>query len=303
VLPIYKDLMRKGASLAGGMAFLIATPELEIAAILLSFTLLGPEVAIARIASAGLLAVLTALLVHRVARSRAQPAPPQAAPLPRPRRSVKEALRYGFVDAVEDTGSWLLAGLGLAAILAPYLDPDILRAVPAGLDVVIAALLGLPLYVCASGSTPLAAVLVAQGVSPGAAIAFLLTGPATNITTYGVLSQLHGRAVAATFAFAMFVLSTLLGYTVNALLPRAAMHVTVEPHHHVASWLEVGCLFIVSGALLFFFLRVGVRGVLARLFMAHADEQAGHGHGADQGHSHGQRSPAHVHAHACCHDP
>ena len=199
VLPIYRDLVKKGASLAGGIAFLIATPELEIAAIFLSFTLLGPEVAIARVASAGLLALLTALLVNRIAGP--QPAtPPGGAQvdIARPQRSLIGALRYGFVDAVEDTGSWLLAGLGIAAILTPHLNPDLLRSLPAGVDVPIAALLGLPLYVCASGSTPLAAVLVAQGVSPGAAIAFLLTGPATNITTYGVLSSMHGRRIAVT---------------------------------------------------------------------------------------------------------
>ncbi len=298
VLPIYRDLVKKGASLAGGIAFLIATPELEIAAILLSFTLLGPEIAIARIACAGLLALLTALIVQRVARRRGESAPtPATSEAAPPRRSLTGALRYGFVNAVEDTGSWLLAGLGLAAILTPYLNPELLRSLPSWLDVPIAALLGLPLYVCASGSTPLAAVLMVQGVSPGAAIAFLLTGPATNITTYGVLSSLHGRRVAVTFALCMLVLSTGLGYAVNALLPPSARAVAVDPHHHQASWLEIACLTVVGLALLFFFLRVGVRGVLARLFMAHADD-----HAADHaGHDHAAHG-AHDHAHACCKD-
>lgn len=277
VLPIYRDLVRKGASLAGGIAFLVATPELEIAAILLSFRLLGPDVALARIVSAGALALLVALIVHRLAPRAAVPAP-EPAPAPagqQPRRTLADAVRYGFVDAVDDTGSWLLAGLGLAAILTPYLDPGVLHSMSAGVDVPLAALLGLPLYVCASGSTPLAAVLVAQGVSPGAAIAFLLTGPASNITTYGVLSRLHGRRAAATFALSMLVLAIAIGYGVNMVLPQSVRVVTVDPHVHRGTVIEMVCLVILAGAYLLFALRVGVRGMLARLFMAHADE---HGH-------------------------
>lgn len=296
VLPIYRDLVAKGASLAGGIAFLVATPELEIAAILLSFRLLGTEVAIARIVCAGLLAVLVALLVHRVATRRLansgasrvpDPAPTDAAA--KPKRSLLDAVRYGFVDAVDDTGSWLLAGLGLAAILTPYLDADLLSSLPGGIDVPIAALLGLPLYVCASGSTPLAAVLVAQGVSPGAAIAFLLTGPATNITTYGILARLHGRTVALTFASSMVALATGLGYAVNAFVGAPSGVVSVDPHVHHASMLEIACLVVLTGAFALFALRVGVRGILARLFMAHADT---HDHGA----AHDGEEDA-----ACCH--
>jgi len=296
VLPIYRDLVRKGASLAGALAFLVATPELEIAAILLSFRLLGPEVTILRVAAAGVLALGTALLVHRIAGRRAAPQP-EIPPDHQParRRSLVEVLRYGFVDAVEDTGSWLLAGLGIAAVLTPHLDPSMLHALPPGLEVPIAALLGMPLYVCASGSTPLAAVLVAHGVSPGAAVAFLLTGPATNITTYGVLTRLHGHAVSLTFLLVMVMLSVALGYAVDAVLPAQALAVPLDAHHHAGTWLEIACLVVLAAALLLFFLRVGVRGALARLFMAHADQHDGH-------HHHHAGTPAHDQAVACCHD-
>ena len=292
VLPIYRDLTRKGASLAGGIAFLVATPELEIAAILMSFSLLGPEVAVARVAAAGVLALLTALIVHRVGRARAV-AEPKSEPAPAaPPRSIGAALRYGFVDAVADTGSWLLAGLGLAAILTPYLDPNMVKALPAGIDVPAAALLGLPIYVCASGSTPLAAVMVAQGISPGAAIAFLLTGPATNLTTYGVLANMHGRRVAATFAICMLVLATLLGYAVNAALPTLAPAAATADHHHSGTPLQFACLAILALALLFYLLRVGVRGMLARLFLAH---DGGHAHGPHDGHDHDHAGHDHDH--------
>ncbi len=285
VVPLYRDLIGKGAPMAAAIAFLVATPELEIAAILLSWQLLGPDIAIARVVTAAALAFSVALVVHRVARARMRPAPAKGGASIAPQRSVAGVLRAGFVGAVDDTGSWIVAGLGLAAILTPYLDPTLVARLPVGLDVPMAALIGMPLYVCASGSTPLAAVLVLQGVSPGAAIAFLLTGPATNITTYGILSSLHGRSVALAFAGSMLALAIAMGWTVNGLLASPTPLATVDIHHHHGSWLELLCVAILAGAFLGFLLRVGVRGALARLFMAHAHDES-HEHGGEP---------------ACCH--
>ena len=168
--------------------------------------------AVARIVAAAILALLAGWLVGRAAvvigsgpaDTGACHAEPQIA-----RRSpgvvIKEALRFGFGEAVDHSAAWILLGLGIAALVSPYLDKDWLVGVPPFLQVACAAILGLPLYVCASGSTPLAAMLVANGVSPGAAIALLLTGPATNVTTFGLLSDLHGRKTAITFGVLIMV--------------------------------------------------------------------------------------------------
>ena len=75
------------------------------------------------------------------------------------------------------------------------------------------------MYVSASGATPLIAVLVHIGISPGAALAFLLTAPATNATTFGVLSRLHGRRLALAFGGAMALLTIGLGLGVNLIVP------------------------------------------------------------------------------------
>src|SRR5262249_52536105 len=119
-------------------------------------------------------------------------------------------LRYGFGDMVDSTAPWILVGLGLAALLGPWLSAGGVEGVPRALEVPLFALIGMPLYVCASGSTPLAAVLIAKGVSPGAAIAFLLTGPATNVTTFGVLARLHSKKTAALFALTTALVTTAL---------------------------------------------------------------------------------------------
>ena len=81
---------------------------------------------------------------------------------------------------------WILVGLALAAAAHSLLGDQLSEIVPQALEVEVFALLGMPAYVCASGSTPLAAVMIFHGASPGAALAFLITGPATNVTTIGV---------------------------------------------------------------------------------------------------------------------
>lgn len=217
VVPVYKGLVERGAPLGAAMTMLIAGPELGIDAVVLSFTLLDGNFAIARIIAAGLLALAVGWGVGSYAARRSGAvkgrAPPRIDGTARER--LVKGLRAGFVELVDDTAPWLVLGIAIAAVAWPLLDGEWLAAIPPWLQVPAFALLGLPVYVCASGATPIAAVLVAQGVSPGAAIAFLLTGPATNVTTFGVLSQLHGRRTALLFATAMAAGAVLLGLGVD----------------------------------------------------------------------------------------
>jgi hypothetical protein len=279
VVPIYRELVRQGASLAAAMAFLVATPELEITAVLLTFELMGTELALTRVAMAALLALSVGMLVGSLAPRR--PVPPGVGALPEPasgtlRQRLLAALRFGYGPAVDNTASWILMGLLLSAVLLPYVDRQWVAALPPGIDVPIAALLGLPLYVCATGSTPLAAMLLAQGLSPGAVLALLLTGPATNVTTFGMLGRLHGRRVAALFAASMWLGAIVLGYLANLLLPalpRPPLAFDGQEHAHgTVDWAWLVALAALFGVSL---LRQGVRPFLERLFESPANlEQA-----------------------------
>lgn len=323
VVPIYRDLVRRGSSPIAGIAFLIATPEIEIAAILLSLQLLGPELAVGRVVSAGLLAVLAALAVARFARPAPLPAEEEkksccateaAAAPPRPGR-LRAIWKAGFVNAVDETSTWILVGLGIAAILAPHLDPSWLGSLPSLAAVPLAAAIGMPLYVCASGSTPLAAVLVAQGLSPGAAVAFLLTGPATNVTTFGVLKNLHGARTATWFAGSVLVLATGLGLLVDVFVPAADARAAAMGHDHSASWWAWACLVALGGLVLASVLRQGLRAYLGQLFDTptlpeiQAGDEGGHGH--EHHHEHHHAAPPAAPppaatpepAHGCCHKP
>ncbi|MEQ1633200.1 MAG: permease [Planctomycetota bacterium] len=313
VVPIYRQLVQQGASLAAAIAFLVATPELEITAVLLTWQLMGPEIAWMRVAMAALLALSVGMavgLLHKKAAASAAADPTAEAALPSApsgtfAQRLREAIRFGYGPAVDNTASWILMGLVLSALMMPYVSRDWIAALPAGIDVPVAALIGLPLYVCATGSTPLAAILLGQGLSPGAVLALLLTGPATNITTFGMLRRLHGTGVTVTFAVAMWLGTIALGYAANAILPsRTAGEAAASlSHEHGAfGWFW---LFVFGLLLLWSLLRQGVRPFLERLFESPANVDGSHGHthqggccadGHDheQGHTH---APGHVHDH------
>jgi hypothetical protein len=202
-------------------------------------------------------------------------------------------MRYGLGDMVDGTAPWILVGIALAAALEPLLDPRSFAALPQLLEIPLFALIGMPLYVCASGSTPLVAVLLAKGVSPGAAIAFLLTGPATNVTTFGVVGRLHGRRTALWFAGTTAVCAVLLGYAVELLLPAAS--VDLPPlHEHGATALQWAALIALSALYLVSLFRQGVRGFVGQVISSHAHAEPAE---ACCAHDHHDEGDVHAHAH------
>jgi uncharacterized membrane protein YraQ (UPF0718 family) len=297
VLPIYRELIRQGTALAAAIAFLVATPELELAAVMLTWRLMGGEVALVRTGMAAVLALGVGMFVASFApRPSAVPSGGESS-LPAGEtgsfgQRLRTALQFGFGPAVDNTATWILMGLLLSAMLMPYVSPQWIAALPKGIDVPIAALIGLPLYVCATGSTPLAAMLLVQGLSPGAVLALLLTGPATNVTTFGVLARLHGSRVAVLFAAAMWLGAVGLGYLVNWLLPIPHVKAFSEAAHvhsnfAVIALVGLGVVFLVS------LLRQGVRPFLERLFESPAN--LAHGEAAYCGDDHGHAHHGHAH--------
>ncbi len=267
VIPVYRSLVTQGVPLSAALAFLVATPELGLDAILLSWPLLGADMAIARVAAAAALALVVGRILARFDKngSDAVELPSEDPDGPWLHR-LREAFRVGVVDLFDSTGPWILLGLVIAAVAAPVLSDDIAHAVPRWLEVPLFALLGMPVYVCASGATPLVAVFLLKGVSPGAALAFLLTGPATNATTFGILADLHGKKVAFAFAITVAVVTVSMGYGINAVLPEARGSALSGSTDHVhgtpAQWTALGLLVaMLVGSVL----RQGARGFVGRV--------------------------------------
>jgi uncharacterized membrane protein YraQ (UPF0718 family) len=305
VVPVYRSLVDRRVPATAALAFLVATPELGLDAVLLSVPLLGIEMALLRVGVAFVLALFVGAAVggwverrEARARERAGADPAVEAPVEPAVQKPLQArllagLRSGYGEVLDSTGPWILVGLLLAAFIQPWIDPGFFTKLGPMLQVVAFGLLGLPVYVCATGATPLVAVLIATGLSPGAGLAFLLTGPATNATTFGVLEQLHGRKVALAFAGAMIVAVLGLGWGVNLIWPGAGAGAGVAHAHAdahgpiaIASAVLLGALFVVS------LIRQGPRGFLGRLW-----ELGGHEHDDHDDHDHDDHGHDHDHDH------
>ena len=164
----------------------------------------------------------------------AAPAPPAALPAAPTaplefKAIVKHMLRYGFVELADDILFALCVGIVLGSVLylaipGEWLTHEYARwlAYPA------MVLIGVPLYICASASTPIAAALVAKGLSPGAALVFLMTGPATNTGTIAIIASQFGARFASVYLGAVVVVTVALGVVIDALLLFAGFSLTVN---------------------------------------------------------------------------
>ncbi|MEC8646156.1 MAG: permease, partial [Candidatus Latescibacterota bacterium] len=264
------------------LSFLVAMPELSIDAVLISLPLLGGEFTFVRVACAAAVALLAGWGVGRWVVPHVTPQREvlsEELPM-RAQSRLVHSLKTGLVDVVDDTAPWIMLGLGVAALADALLLTNALNSIPDWSEVALFALLGIPTYVCVSGATPLAAVLVYKGVSPGASLAFLLTGPATNLMTFGVLARLHGRRLAMAFATAIMVLSILLGWGVNVVSP-----VVEAPALKLGSALrwrnwEGLCFLALCALFLASFVRMGPRAFVSEI-ASDGEPDHDHHHGED----------------------
>lgn len=264
VLPFYKSLVQKGIATSTGLAFLIATPELGIDAFLISLPLLGADLTMARLLAAIVLAISVALILTPYAKKQEIEVIEDEVDNLSFKEKLVNGFKYGFMELVDSTGPWILAGITIGAFIAPYAESFNLN-LPYGLDIIIFGLFGVVVYVCASGATPLVAVLLAGGVSPGAAIAFLLTGPATNISTFGVLSEIHSKAFAIRFALFTTLIAWAVGYVVNFVFTDFSFSSLVTSDSSHDSQLNIICAYLVSIVFIFSLLRQGGRKFIGRI--------------------------------------
>jgi uncharacterized membrane protein YraQ (UPF0718 family) len=276
VLPLYESLARRGAPAAAAFAFLLATPELGIDALLISVPLLGLDMTITRVlAVIAFTTVVVGLILYFV--------PAEDLVLEEITEEEKElslsekfakGVSFGLISLVENTGAWILVGLLVAALMDPLIGPDTFGFSPA-LEVIACAIIGAFMYVCAAGSTPFVAILMANGLSAGAAIAFLLTGPATNISTFGVLGKLHGKRTALTFSIVASITAIAIGILINVFFSEhiSPSALSLEEHQHHATYEHAATVALL---LLFAFsvVRIGARAffeqVIGKVVHAHS---------------------------------
>ncbi len=215
VIPVAASLRRHGASKAATASFLISTPQTGVDSILVTFSLLGPVFAIFR-PFAALVSGIFGGLVVGIAKDRPGEeghghggAPGSCCEMHAKARGPwwKDALAYGFLELPKDIGKHLLVGLLAAGAISVAIPDDFFSNVlGSGIIAMVSMLVfGLPLYVCATASVPIAAALIAKGISPGAAFVFLMVGPATNAASIATLLKILGKKQTAAFLLSVCV--------------------------------------------------------------------------------------------------
>ena len=130
-----------------------------------------------------------------------------------------QVFSYAGADLLDDISQWMAFGIVLAGIMLTFIPPDWLAQWGGGLPAMLIMLVvGVPMYICAVASTPVAAGLLLAGVSPGAVLVFLLVGPATNIASFALLKQELGLKVTAMYLFGLSILSLMMGLLLEWLL-------------------------------------------------------------------------------------
>jgi uncharacterized membrane protein YraQ (UPF0718 family) len=205
VIPVSMSLRKHGASKGATISFLLSTPQTGVDSILVTLSLLGPVYAIFRPLAAlvtGLIGGGLVQLSDPEPTEESQPECDDACCNEKEQRSkVIRALEYGFVTLPADIGKAMFAGLIIAAVISAVVPDDFFAPFLGGgiLAMVIMMALGIPVYVCATASVPVAAALIAKGVSPGVAMVFLMTGPATNAAAFMTIWFVLGRRTAITY--------------------------------------------------------------------------------------------------------
>ncbi len=266
VIPVAASFRKHGASRGAIVAFLLSTPQTGVDSIFVTFSLLGPVFAIFRPFAAFFSGLLGGSLVSMMERYEAPDfGAPEAcgdaccAPAGGGHGVVRRALRYGFVTLPRDIAKPMLLGLAAAGLIS-WIVPQNFFAEVLGegiLPKLVMMIVGIPVYVCATASTPVAAALIAKGISPGAALVFLMAGPATNIAAIVITWKLLGRRSALVYLGTIAVLSIFFGFLLDGIFTATGIAPGAGMPWMFPDWLMTGSAVILLVILVFAALGIG----------------------------------------------
>lgn len=239
------------------MAFLVSTPESGVDSISVTYALLDPIMTVARPVAAFFSAMVAGVSQNLLEK----PGPPglvmaeMESGVGQQGQSlagrIVAGLRYAVFDVWAELAIWFMVGVLLASLIT-VLVPDawIASYLGGGLSAMLLMLaFGIPLYICATASTPIAAALILKGVSPGAALVFLLVGPATNMASISVLVGLLGKRSTALYLLAIAVMSVLCGLLLDVIYGWSGLQVraiTGQASELFPAWLKNGAVILLS---------------------------------------------------------
>ena len=229
VIPTAMSLRKEGASKGATVSFLIATPQTGVDSIIATYALMGFPFALIRPIVALITALLGGTLVNAFEPSDAATRTAdtedarcgESLPTSLMQR-IKLALHYAFGEMMQDIGKWLVMGLLVAGLITVFV-PDTFFAQFADsplLSMLLVLLCAIPMYLCATGSIPIAVALMLKGLSPGTALVLLMAGPAVNVASLLVISKVMGRKTLLLYLLAIVGGALAFGLGIDYLLPR-----------------------------------------------------------------------------------
>ena len=279
VIPVATELRRSGASASATSSFLVATPETGVDSVSVSYALLGPVFAIYRPITAILSAIITGLLVSTVKKedislpkssmdkrksccaSKHTPEPEvvkvsccdsknQANKSENVLSKTISGIHYAATKLIDDIIIWLLVGLIFATLIKTFLPESFLLSYGSGLGAMLVMIaISIPMYICATASTPVAAGFILAGISPGTALVFMMAGPATNISTLGVIKNEMGSGVLIRYLLGISLSAIGFGLLLDSGLAFFDVNIVQQMQHShelLPFWFGLSCAGLIA---------------------------------------------------------
>ncbi len=251
VIPTGISFYRNGASKGSALSFMISTPQTGVDSIMVTYSLLGLPFALLRPVAAlvtGFFGGLAANILDIKSETlRFDNSERGNQVINQVKNPVYRMLHYAFIEFLGDIVKWLIIGLLIAALFAVVIPDDFfanyIKSDFLGMLIILAA--SIPVYVCATSSVPIAAVLLLKGISPGAALVFLMAGPATNAATITVIGKTMGRKTLITYIITLITGALAFGFLIDNIIPgdffMKGINVMHSGHEHglLPYWLKV----------------------------------------------------------------
>ena len=240
VIPTAMSLRRQGASKGATTSFLIATPQTGIDSIIATFSLMGLPFAIIRPIAALATALFGGEMVNMIEGKGGAGTPCGNGEVTAHcdcdcscsdhdhethhsfTRSIIEALRYAYIDMMQDIGKWLITGLVIAGLITQFVPESYFEVFKDNslTSMLLVLSLSIPMYLCATGSIPIAVALMMKGLTPGAALVMLMAGPACNMASILVINKVMGRRTLIIYLSSIIAGAVSFGLAIDHLLPR-----------------------------------------------------------------------------------
>ncbi len=232
VIPVTTSLYKRGSTKGAALSFLISTPQTGVDSIFITYSMMGLPFAIIRPIIALITGIIggifTEIFIEQDFKSQSK------INHSHDKKTIIDGLKYAFITLPQDISSPLIQGIfvsGLISILVPS-DFFISYNLTGPIAMLVIALSSIPIYVCATASVPIAMTLISKGLDPGAALVFLMAGPATNIATINVIMKTMGKKLVNIYVITIFVSSMFFGTLVNLFLNRDSLPIINQMHHH-----------------------------------------------------------------------